>query len=105
VILFISCLTLAIACLFYIFHLPEGLFPGAPNTRVGYLRERKDTVYENLRDLNFEYKAGKLPDVDYALLQSSLQDEAAILVAEITRLEKVHARRTSNRRLRKEQKP
>jgi hypothetical protein len=33
-----------------------------------YLRERKKTVYENLRDLNFEYAAGKVPDVDYASL-------------------------------------
>jgi hypothetical protein len=52
-----------------------------------YLRERKDAVYENLRDLNFEYKAGKVPDVDYQSLKISLQDEAATLLAEIARLE------------------
>jgi hypothetical protein len=52
------------------------------------LRERKDAVYENLRDLNFDYKVGKVPDVDYASLKSSLQDEAATLLAEIARLEK-----------------
>ena len=34
------------------------------------LRERKDAVYENLRDLNFEYKAGKVPDIDYAVAES-----------------------------------
>lgn len=94
----ISCLTLTVACLFYVFHLPEGLFRGAPNTRAGYLRERKDAVYENLRDLNFEYKAGKLPDVDYASLKSSLQDEAATLLDEITHLEKTHAQGTRNTR-------
>jgi hypothetical protein len=55
------------------------------------LRERKEAIYENLRDLNFEYKAGKVPDVDYASLKSSLQDEAAILLAEIARLEKSSA--------------
>jgi hypothetical protein len=52
-----------------------------------YLRERKKTVYENLRDLNFEYAAGKVPDVDYASLKSSLQDEAAVLLAQLDRLE------------------
>src|ERR1035438_4084171 len=83
----ICCLMLAIASLFYVFYLPGSLFLGPEKTRAGYLRERKDAVYENLRDLNFEYKAGKVPDADYASLKSSLQDEAATLLAEIARLE------------------
>jgi hypothetical protein len=82
------CLMLAIASLWYVFYLPGRLFLGPEKTRAGYLRERKDAVYENLRDLNFEYKAGKVPDADYAALKSSLQDEAATLLAEIARLEK-----------------
>ncbi len=56
-------------------------------TRATYLRERKDAVYENLRDLNFEYKAGKLSDVDYESLRNSLESEAASILAEIERLE------------------
>lgn len=83
----IACLMIVLASLFYVFYLSGELFVGPARTRAGYLRERKDAVYENLRDLNFEYKAGKLPDVDYASLKSSLQDEAATLLAEITRLE------------------
>ena len=82
------CLMLAIASLFYVFYLPGRLFLGPEKTRAGYLRERKEAVYENLRDLNFEYKAGKVPDVDYISLKSSLQDEAATILAEISRLEK-----------------
>ncbi len=82
------CIMLAIASLYYVFYLPGRLFLGPEKTRAGYLRERKDAVYENLRDLNFEYKAGKIPDVDYASLKSSLQDEAATILAEIDRLEK-----------------
>ena len=58
-------------------------------TRSSYLRERKDAVYENLRDLNFEYKAGKLSDGDYESLRSSLETEAAAILAEIDRLEVV----------------
>ena len=95
----ISCLTLTVACLFYVFHLPERLFPGSPTTRAGFLRERKDAVYENLRDLNFEYKAGKLPDVDYVSLKSSLQDEAATLLAEIARANTSSKRGSRNTRL------
>ena len=75
------------ASLFYVFYLPGRLFLGPEKTRAGYLRERKDAVYENLRDLTFEYKAGKVPDADYASLKSSLQDEAATILAEIARLE------------------
>jgi hypothetical protein len=81
------CIMLAMASLFYVFYLPGKLFLGPEKTRAGYLRERKDAVYENLRDLNFEYKAGKVPDADFASLKSSLQDEAATILAEITRLE------------------
>ena len=81
------CLLTAAAALLYVFYLPGKLYLGPKKTRAGYLRERKDAVYENLRDLNFEYKAGKLPDADYQSLKSSLQDEAATLLAEIARLE------------------
>jgi hypothetical protein len=84
----LCCLMLAVASLFYVFYLPGRLFLGPEKTRAGYLRERKDAVYENLRDLNFEYKAGKVPDIDYASLKTSLQDEAATILAEISRLEK-----------------
>ena len=61
-------------------------------TRATYLRERKDAVYENLRDLNFEYKAGKLSDADYENLRTSLESEAASILAEIDRLEAAPAR-------------
>jgi len=81
------CLLVTAAALFYVFYLPGKLFLGPEKTRASYLRERKDAVYENLRDLNFEYSAGKVPDADYQSLKSSLQDEAATLLAEIARLE------------------
>jgi len=79
------------AALLYIFHLPARLYLGQEKTRASYLRERKDAVYENLRDLNFEYKAGKVPDADYQSLKSSLEDEAASLLAEIAQLESAPA--------------
>ena len=83
----LACSLLAtVAALYYIFF-PSSFSVGRKKTRVSYLRERKDVVYENLRDLNFEFKAGKMPDSDYQSLKSSLQDEAATLLAEISRLE------------------
>jgi hypothetical protein len=85
--IWLICCFLLVASLLYVFYMPGKLFLGPEKTRAGYLRERKDAVYENLRDLNFEYKAGKVPDVDYQSLKSSLQDEAATILAEIARLE------------------
>jgi hypothetical protein len=85
--IWVICGMLTLATLFYVFYLPGKLHLGPEKTRASYLRERKEAVYENLRDLNFEYKAGKVPDADYQSLKSSLQDEAATLLAEIARLE------------------
>jgi hypothetical protein len=90
--LFLAAL-LTVACLFYVFYLPGKLYLGPEKTRAGYLKERKDAVYENLRDLNFEYKAGKIPEADYASLKCSLQDEAATILAEISRLESAQPRK------------
>jgi hypothetical protein len=83
----IVCGLVTIGVLFYVFYLPGKLHLGPEKTRLSYLRERKEVVYENLRDLNFEYKAGKVPDADYLSLKSSLEEEAAAVLAEIARLE------------------
>ncbi len=73
---------------FYIFY-PEGREVASPEkTRLVYLRERKEVVYDNLRDLNFEYKAGKFPEADYHAMRTSLEDEAAQVLAEIDLLER-----------------
>ncbi len=82
---FIAAFTLA--TLYYVFFFPGEVFAGPEKTRLLYLRERKDAVYENLRDLNFEYKAGKVPDGDYQSMHAALEEEAAAILAEIGRLE------------------
>jgi hypothetical protein len=86
VILFV-CVAIAAAALFYVLSVPETAVAGPEKTRAMYLHERKEVVYENLRDLNFEYKAGKIPEADYASMKNSLEDEAASVLAEISRLE------------------
>ena len=81
------CALFTLGTLFYVFYQPGEVYTGPEKTRLGYLRERKEAVYENLRDLNFEYKAGKVPDADYQSLKTSLEDEAAAILSEIARLE------------------
>ncbi len=83
------CAVMTLASVYYIFFFPGEVYAGEEKTRLGYLRERKEAVYENLRDLNFEYKAGTVPDVDYQSMRASLEEEAAALMAEIARLEQV----------------
>lgn len=82
-----TCLLITLGTLVYVFYLPGRLHLGPELTRLSYLRERKEAIYENLRDLNFEYKAGKVPDVDYVAMKSSLEEEAAAVLAEMARLE------------------
>ena len=81
------CVAVAAAAFFYVFSVPETTMGGPEKTRAMYLRERKEVVYENLRDLNFEHKAGKIPEADYASMKNSLEEEAAAILAEISRLE------------------
>jgi hypothetical protein len=83
----LACAMITLGVLVYVFYLPGKLYMGPKKTRLSYLRERREVVYENLRDLNFEYKAGKVPDVDYQSLKTSLEEEAAAVLAEIAQLE------------------
>ena len=85
------CLVATLAALVYVFHQPRVIFTGDTKTRLMYLRERKEVVYENLRDLNFEFKAGKFPDADYQTMRAQLEEEAAAVLAEIARLENAAA--------------
>ena len=83
----LTCIMVTLCVLFYVFYLPGRLHMGPEKTRLAYLQERKEAIYENLRDLNFELQAGKIPDQDYQSLKSSLEEEAAGVLAEMARLE------------------
>jgi hypothetical protein len=85
------CGLVTVGALFYVFYVPGQIYTGPVKTRLIYLRERKEVVYENLRDLNFEYKSGKFTDSDYQEMKTSLEDEAAAILAEIARLEQAAA--------------
>jgi hypothetical protein len=80
----ISILTVALFA--YVFWPERNPFVQADKTRVDYLRERKDVIYENLRDLNFEFQAGKFPEADYDEQRRALENEAAQTIAEIDAL-------------------
>lgn len=50
---------------------------------IRHLEERKAVIYDNLRDLNFEYRLGKLSDADYSKTKLTLQNELAAVLAGI----------------------
>ena len=56
-----------------------------PVSPTRHLDERKAAIYENLRDLQFEYRLGKLSDKDYELTKLGLQKELAAVLAETRR--------------------
>ena len=86
-----GCALFAALLFFYVFYQPGDVEAGEAKTRQMYLQERKDATYENLRDLSFEYKAGKLGEADYAVQRASLEDEAAAILAEMESIEKTRA--------------
>ena len=61
--------------------LPE---PAAVNP-FQHLEDRKAAIYENLRDLQFEYRVGKLSDQDYQRTKRDMQSELATVLAELDR--------------------
>ncbi len=85
-----GCALFAAALFVYIFYRPDDAEQGEAKTRLSYLDERKEATYENLRDLNFEYKAGKLGEEDYAMQRAALEDEAAAILAEMDAIEARH---------------
>src|SRR5690348_16705365 len=57
-----------------------------PESPFQHLDERKAAIYENLRDLQFEYRLGKLSDEDYQSTKRDLQKELAGVLAEVDRI-------------------
>jgi hypothetical protein len=68
---------------------PENAFASQrQKTRLDYLEERKEQLYENLRDRNFEFRAGKYPEEDFQVQRAQLENETAELLAEMEHLER-----------------
>jgi hypothetical protein len=83
----LACAALLLGILVYVFYPQRRAEEQIDKTRLDFLRERKESIYDNLRDLNFEYRAGKYPEEDYLAQRAGLENEAAQIVAEIEFLE------------------
>ena len=65
---------------------PKDIPQPEPVSPFQHLDERKTAIYENLRDLQFEYRLGKLSDADYQSTKKDLQKELARVLAEVDKL-------------------
>ena len=83
----LACLTLAAATMLFVFYIEPDPADSAPHrTRLDQLLERRDAIYENLRDLKFEHRAGKFSERDYEETRQALETEAATVLAGIEKV-------------------
>jgi hypothetical protein len=89
-----ACLGLVAAVFLFIFYIQPDASDLAPHrTKLDQLLERRDTIYDNLRDLKFEHRAGKYSEGDYETMKNTLENEAALVLAEIEQVTESQIRR------------
>jgi hypothetical protein len=83
----VACALIAALVIYFIFGVrPEASDDAPHRTRLDQLMERRDAIYENLRDLRFEFRAGKFSEQDYEEIKQSLEVEAARVLADMDQL-------------------
>src|SRR6516164_9520467 len=89
-----ACLALSTAVFLFVFYIHPDASDLAPHrTKLDQLFERRDTIYENLRDLKFEYRAGKYSEGDYELMKIALENEAALVLTQVDEVTEAQVRR------------
>jgi hypothetical protein len=79
-----ACVALTLSAIIFVFWIEPDPADSAPHrSQLDQLMERRDSIYDNLRDLKFEYRAGKYADQDYEQMKNALEDEAAQVLLEM----------------------
>ncbi|MHB8411632.1 MAG: hypothetical protein ACYDDI_06755 [Candidatus Acidiferrales bacterium] len=83
----LCCVAVAAATLWFVFAVRPEASDFAPHrSRLDQLLERRDAIYENIRDLRFEHRAGKFSEEDYEEMKRALEIEAARVIADMDNL-------------------
>jgi hypothetical protein len=83
----VACVALTAAVLIFVFMIQPDRGDSAPHrSQLDQLMERRDIIYDNLRDLKFEYRTGKFAEEDYEQMKQTLEAEATLVLAEIERV-------------------
>ena len=79
-----ACILLTLAAVTFVFWIEPDPGDSAPHrSQLDQLLERRDSIYDNLRDLKFENRAGKYAAQDYEQMRDALENEAAQVLLEI----------------------
>jgi hypothetical protein len=82
-----ACVVLTLAVVIFVFWIEPDPGDSAPRrSQLDQLLERRDSIYDNLRDLKFENRAGKYAEQDYEQMRDALENEAAQVLLEIERV-------------------
>ena len=101
-----ACVALTAAVLIFVFLVEPDPGDAAPHRgHLDQLMERRDTIYDNLRDLRFEYRAGKYSEADFEVMKNAMETEAALVLAEIDQVTEAGVKRPRGPRTAPERGP
>jgi len=88
-VIWLVCAALAASAIGFTLYVRDRDIPPAPieNAELRHLERRRQILYDNLKDLQFEYHQGKLSDEDYQSLKSGFLGDMAGIMDAIERLE------------------
>jgi hypothetical protein len=79
-----SSILTVVAPLLYVFFIRKNdVASPEPVSPASHLHERKTALHEGLRDLQFDFRIGKLSEADYRASKLSLQKELAAVLLQI----------------------
>ena len=92
--IWLVCAVLAAGAIGFTLYVRDRDIPPLPieNPELRHLERRRQILYDNLKDLQFEYHQGKLSDEDYQSLKSGFLGDLAGIMDAIERLETAPAR-------------
>ena len=87
--IWLVCAALAACAIGFTLYVRDRDIPPAPleNPELRHLERRRQILYDNLKDLQFEFHQGKLSDEDYQSLKSGFLGDLAGIMDAIERLE------------------
>src|SRR5437870_3319659 len=88
IVVIIVCALLAVGAIGFTLFVRDRDIPPAPveNPELKHLETRRQVLYENLKDLQFEYHQGKLSDADYQSLKAGFQYDLAVVMDAIDKI-------------------
>jgi hypothetical protein len=78
---------------FFFYIQPDASDLAPHRTKLDQLLERRDTIYDNLRDLRFEHRSGKYSEGDFEAMKTAMENEAALVLAEIDQVTESQVKR------------